>query len=362
MGKTWTRDLKALDSGENLRALEPVDLSKIHSFRDLLEAMGKTAFSARQLGSAYDILYEAFSSPNTMVVMTLSGAMTIAKQTYVICDLIERGCVDILISTGALLTHGLIEGMGIHHYQCPSVDDAFAYQRGFNRIYDTIELEVSLCDFELIIKAHLEKLVPAIDGKTPPAGSSDFCRRLGKLMDDLYPNQRNILSSAVKAGVPVYIPAFTDCEMGLDVAVCYIYKMFGTSGNPFEKPLPPPFNPYVDLMDYNKRIAEHDGSFAIFTIGGGVPRNWAQQASPLLDMLVDKGFSLKKRFFSRGVRICPEPVHWGGLSGCTYSEGISWGKFLPKSHGGKYAEVFVEASAVLPLLVKAIFERMDQRL
>ena len=50
-----------------------------------------------------------------------------------------------------------------------------------------------------------------------------------------------------------------------------------------------------------------------------------------------------------GLRICPEPVYWGGLSGSPYSEAISWGKFVPPAEGGKFGEVFVDATVGLPL-------------
>ena len=60
------------------------------------------------------------------------------------------------------------------------------------------------------------------------------------------------------------------------------------------------------------------------------------------------------------VRICPEPVHWGGLSGCTYQEGISWGKFVPPAEGGRYAEVYADATIALPVLMKAVFEELDR--
>ena len=50
------------------------------------------------------------------------------------------------------------------------------------------------------------------------------------------------------------------------------------------------------------------------------------------------------------MRICPEPTHWGGLSGCTYSEGVSWGKFVPPSEGGRFGEVFVDATVGLPII------------
>ena len=65
--------------------------------------------------------------------------------------------------------------------------------------------------------------------------------------------------------------------------------------------------------------------------------------------------------FSYGVRICPEPVHWGGLSGCTYSEGVSWGKFVPEAEGGRYAEVLVDATVAWPIVVKAVLERLGKR-
>jgi deoxyhypusine synthase len=61
------------------------------------------------------------------------------------------------------------------------------------------------------------------------------------------------------------------------------------------------------------------------------------------------------------VRICPEPVHWGGLSGCTYSEGVSWGKFVPPAEGGRFAEVYSDATVVWPLLAKALFEELDRK-
>ena len=59
-----------------------------------------------------------------------------------------------------------------------------------------------------------------------------------------------------------------------------------------------------------------------------------------------------------GIRICPEPVHWGGLSGCTYSEGVSWGKFIPESEGGRFAEVLADATTVWPLLIRGVLEEL----
>jgi len=67
------------------------------------------------------------------------------------------------------------------------------------------------------------------------------------------------------------------------------------------------------------------------------------------------------RRFQYGVRICPEPVHWGGLSGCTYQEGVSWGKFVPKTQGGRYAEVYSDATIAWPILIKGLQQRLAKR-
>ena len=132
------------------------------------------------------------------------------------------------------------------------------------------------------------------------------------------------------------------------------------NGNEYLFSAVPPFNPYLDLQQYARWIGERE-RLGIITIGGGVPRNWAQQVGPYYDVMNARiETQLEVPRFHCGVRICPEPVHWGGLSGCTYSEGISWGKFVPQSEGGRFAEVYADATVVLPVLMKAVFEDLDE--
>ena len=91
----------------------------------------------------------------------------------------------------------------------------------------------------------------------------------------------------------------------------------------------PSFNPYLDLNSYADHVLSAK-RLGIFTIGGGVPRNWAQQVGPYIEIgNLRLGLSVKPPRFHYGVRICPEPDYWGA-SGCTYQEGLSWGKFRPE--------------------------------
>ena len=94
---------------DGLVPLESFDLSQIQTFAELLRAMGKTAFGGRQVGEAFDILLEMIGRRECQVVLTLSGAMTVAKQGQLICELIDRGLVQAIVATGALIAHGLTE-------------------------------------------------------------------------------------------------------------------------------------------------------------------------------------------------------------------------------------------------------------
>ncbi len=348
---------------DGLAPLVSIDLSTINSFADLVKAMSHTAFSGRQLGAAYDILLKMARDPDCKVVLTVSGAMTVAKMGRIMCDMIDRGLVQAVVATGALIAHGLTESIGLTHYAYdPSMPDTVLFERGYNRIYDTLEMEANLNDVEALVRRVLDEDVP--EGGV--WSSARLCTALGKRLHEM--NQGpGILRSAFEKDVPVFIPAFTDSEMGLDVSTWAMRNALEKSGKPADQLEPdelfqaiPPFNPFLDLQQYARLIGSAK-RLGILTIGGGVPRNWAQQVAPYYDITNDRlGTNLAAPRFQYGVRICPEPVHWGGLSGCTYSEGVSWGKFMPHSQGGRYAEVYADATAVWPLLMKAVFETLDK--
>ncbi len=346
--------------------LESFSLDDVDSFAELLRAMSRTAFGGRQLGEAFEILLEMTRRESCATVLTMSGAMTVAKQGRLVCDMIDRGMVQAIVATGALIAHGLTESIGLTHYRYdPSKSDEALFEQGYNRIYDTLEMEENLNDVERLVRAVLNEIEP----ENGVWSSARLCRALGQRLSEVDEGP-GILRIAFERDVPVFIPAFTDSEMGLDVST---WAMFGAlhdrvgecqSGNalPADEVFQavPSFNPFLDLQEYARLIGRAD-ELGILTIGGGVPRNWAQQVAPYYDITNARvGMQLETPRFRYGVRICPEPVHWGGLSGCTYSEGVSWGKFIPPAEGGRYAEVPADATLVWPLLMKAIFEELSR--
>jgi deoxyhypusine synthase len=340
---------------DGLVPLESLDLDKVGSFAGLLKAMSRTAFSGRSLGEAFAVTTAMVKDPECTVVLTLSGAMTIAKMGKVISKMIDTGMVQAVVSTGALMAHGLSEAVGMTHYRHdPNVSDEELFDKGYNRVYDTLEMEANLNYVEEFSSRALDRL-----GHERELSSEIVNRTLGQVLAE-DTNGSGVLRSAYLKKVPVYVPAFTDSELGLDLSTWAMKRAQKAGVTDPMKLLDhlPRYNPFLDLNSF-ARLALGAKKLGIFTIGGGVPRNWAQEVGPYVDITNHRlGLSLTPPRYAYAVRICPEPVHWGGLSGCTYSEGVSWGKFVPPEEGGRFAEVFADATTVWPLLIKGVLEEL----
>lgn len=339
--------------GSGMIPLKPIDLKESKNCGDILKAMEFCSFGGRNLGEAAAVLEAMIKDKNCFRVLTLSGAMTAAQMGLIICDLIESW-FDCVVSTGAIMAHGLIQGLGKTHYKVPQgASDSELYAIGANRIYDTIELEKNMDSAEEIMN---EIFKESNKKKKILWSSQTICREIGRyLVENMPPESRGILKSAYLKNVPIFIPAFTDSELGLDFAIQRYQQHLE------KKPLFQ-FSPFPDLEGYTSLIENSvrcGKKLGIFIIGGGVPRNWAQQVGPHLDVrksrLGEEHGVLAR--FTYAVRICTASENEGGFSGCRFSEGISWGKFVPPEEGGKFSEVVADATIILPFLVRGLIER-----
>jgi len=332
---------------DKLRPIFPLDLSRCRTIDELVRAMGNTAFTGRQIGDAADVLEAMARDKDCFVVMTLSGALTVGKMGLVFCDLIESGVVNAIVSTGALMAHGLVEAVGHSHFRYdPRMDDKTLFEAGYNRVYDSLEPEVNLDHVEEV----MQRLLNEWDAEEVVC-SWKVHRRIGEYLHKNSGERRGILKSAFEHDVPVFVPAFSDSELGIDFALHKIARQ--RENRPVLR-----FDPFEDFEKFANTMLETK-RMGIFTIGGGVPRNWSQQFGVYAELLARRGYKkLPLKRYNYGLRICPEPVSWGGLSGSTYTEAVSWGKFVPREEGGQFAEVFDDATVALPLIVGAVLERL----
>src|ERR1035441_6861499 len=153
--------------------------------------MGNTAFTGRQVGEGAEVLEAMARDRECFVVMTLAGAMTVAKQGLIVTDLIDAGVVHAVISTGALMAHGLVEAAGRSHFRYdPRMDDNELYDAGYNRVYDTLEPETNLDFVETIVA----RILKGWDHNEPLC-SYKLNRDIGKYLSENV-KERGILKSA----------------------------------------------------------------------------------------------------------------------------------------------------------------------
>ena len=178
---------------DGLEPLVPLDVGKLESVDALLGAMANTAFGGRRLGEAADALEAMVRDEDCFRVVTISGAMTIAKQGLVLCEMIDRGWVQAIVATGALMTHGFVEGAGMLHFKHrQSMRDEELFEKGYNRVYDTIELEKNLDDAQAMLDLVLSGIEPGT-----LLSSHTLLAKMGELLDRGDAG-RAILRSAVR--------------------------------------------------------------------------------------------------------------------------------------------------------------------
>ncbi len=115
-------------------------------------------------------------------------------------------------------------------------------------------------------------------------------------------------------------------------------------------------------------IGENTGDVGVIYIGGGVPKDFTQLLAVSLSLKVrDKKVERRKGFACKAtgeyyyphkyaIQITTDSPHWGGLSGCTLEEAVSWGKIAAE---GKKVTCCCDATIALPLITHALNERVN---
>ena len=306
---------------------------------DLVEVFAASGYNARQLGEAAK-LYARMISEDATVCLTVSGAMTPVGFGGIFKSLIEGGYVDWMITTGANVYHedhfawGLPVRQG--HFD---VDDAKLYENEIVRIrdvyikfYETLEAED-----QIIQKLYKDRFVDR------PFTTAEFCNFLGRMSREKsrYPD-RSFVTAAYDHDVPVYISTLKDSSLALNLAV---HRLRGS----------------VYSLDIAREILEQGAILynsrrsGIIELGGGVPKNAAQQTGPLLDQILRRDDGGQDYI----VQITDARPDTGGLSGATLQEGKSWGK-IRDAHSGNVT-VYADATIAFPILALYVMSTREKR-
>jgi len=303
------------------------------SVSGLLESFRGTAFQSRNLASCFDVMLGMLQDKDRPTVfLGLAGAMIPGGLLKAVRDMINLGIVDVLVSTGANLYHELHEALGFHHYLAQNdVSDLELRKLRIDRMLDVYVSDLQFQDTDLYIKQFADSLKPRV------YSTREFLYLLGKKLN----KSNSILTTAANKGVPIFCPAIADSSIGMSLA--WHLKEHDEQG---KEPI------VVDTIRDNLEILKvkmESKKTAAIHIGGGVPKNYIQQITPLAGIL-----GLETSPHAYGIQITTDDPKWGGLSGCTFKESQSWGKY---SYGARFAVVYIDATIGVPLLFKACLEK-----
>ncbi len=298
---------------------------------EIVRRMGHTSFQARNLALAADIWCRMLAD-RTTIMLGLAGALVPAGMREIIVYLIEHRMVDVIVSTGANLYHDLYETMGFPHWQgSPEDDDVELGRLRINRFFDVLAPETDFFQGERWVTEFALTLEP-----DRPYHTREYFRLIGEALQPLA-KREGILTAAAKHGVPIYCPALGDSVHGIAIAAART-----RSG---QRVL---FDIIGDVME-TSWIAASSESTGVIYLGGGTPKNFVQQTEVTAYI-----FNRELPGHKYGIQITMDQPQWGGLSGCTFDEAISWRKIAPEA---RTVTLYSETTVALPLIVSAVAER-----
>ncbi len=314
--------------------VEHIDITKFNAV-ELVDAMGKTAFQARNLYRASNIITRMVEDKDCAIILTLAGSLISAGMKKIIVDMMKANMIDVIVSTGAnIVDQDFFEALGFRHYQGTQfVDDNELRELMIDRIYDTYidEEELRVCDMTIAeIANSLE---------TRPYSSREFVSEMGKWLELNGKGENSIVRTAFEKGIPIFVPAFSDCSAG-----------FGLVHHQFHNKNYMTLDSAKDFLEITK-IKINAKDTGIFMLGGGVPKNFTQDIVVAAEIL-EKEVPMHKY----AVQITVADERDGALSGSTLKEASSWGKVETT-----YEQmVFSEVTIALPLIASYAYHKADR--
>jgi deoxyhypusine synthase len=300
-----------------MKEIKPIKIRKNMKASELVGEMGGAGFGAGKIALASEIMQLMFKDKECKVFLGVAGAMVPAGMKEVIIDILDE--VDVFVTTGANLTHDLIESLGDKHYMGDeNMDDSELNKKGYDRIYNVLMSNKVYEKLEDFFEKHFNELKECESIK-------EFLWKIGEIVSGQ--GGKGILVKCYEKKIPLFCPGIADSGIGL--------MMWGRIVGGKGKVKVGVFDDMNDIID----IAWISKKNGVIYVGGGLPKNFIQQS-----LQFSKGADY-------GIQITTDRAEPGGSSGAPLKEGISWGKMNSK---GKFVDVFCDATIALPLIYSSV--------
>lgn len=314
------------------RPIKQLDLNNTKTILDLVKAFKDTSIQARNLARCFEIYEDMLTDEDRpTIILGLSGPLIAAGLRKVIRDMIHNGIVDVVVSTGAIMYQDFYQARGFKHYAgSPEMDDRMLRKLMIDRIYDTLVDEEK---FE-----ETDRMIAKIVGSLKPGNYSS--RQILAFLGESINDENSILYTAYKNGVPIFSPALNDSSIGIGLTLYYENHKNNERIT---------LDSIKDNHEFLHIVLNSKKTGAIL-VGGGVPKNWINDAV----VMANYAYHKEIEGHSYAFQITTANPADGGLSGSTLEEAQSWGKIWQKA---TKATAYVEASVALPLIVGAVLQR-----
>jgi deoxyhypusine synthase len=317
------------------RKLESIEVEKGKTISRLLQEMAKTGFQGRKLGEAAQVWEEMLRDRDLTIFLGFTGSMSTTGQWKIIRWLIENRFIDVLVSTGANISEDILEAMGFSYWQGSHlVDDHELYKHRIDRFYDVFASEMEYRKMESLIGEFTETLDPDY-----AYSSREYLYLFGEFLNKKGIN--SIVAAAYRSGVPVFSPGLVDSGYGMANIILRFKKN--------KKIILDQMKDFEEIV----KIGVESKETGVIYIGGGVPKDFIQLIAVALEFV--RG---KDRPHKYAIQFTTDSPQWGGLSGATFEEAISWGKESPT---GRNVVCYCDATIALPIVVHALAERVEKR-
>lgn len=343
-----------------------IGVQRIPSLESLGKSFEDASFQGRNVGLANKIFKEMADS-GTTIFLTLAGAITPTGLGGMIIEAMELGFIDIVVSTGANLTHDIHFALNTPLFKCnpERIDDIELRNKNMERIYDIILHPSCLTKTAEFIRSVLRKY-----GHTGPRliSTAEFNYWIGKEIykNSPYPN-RSVLAKAYESEIPIYTPSPGDSELGMNCALFELDSMIANDINGL-----PTINPNLDVNELTALTISCEKTGTI-VVGGGAPKNFTTQVYPyILEEFIYPGIKRDFPDFIKRqpsdinghdcmIKITTDSPYYGGCSGASSSENTAWKKINPKSLDKDEVTVHADATIILPILFSHVKANCKKR-
>ncbi len=314
--------------------IKHIDITSFDS-SPIINSMRDMSFTSRDTANAADILDRMISDKDCTIMLTLAGSTSAGGCMQVYADMIKYNMIDAIVATGAAIVDmDFFEALGFKHYRGSQfVDDKLLRSLYIDRIYDTYidEEELQNCDQTIL------QIANSLEHR--PYSSREFIWEMGKYLSKHSKKKDSVIQLAYEHNVPIFCPAFSDSSAG-----------FGLAKHQWDNPdSHVSIDSVKDFLELTKvKLAAK--TTGLFMIGGGVPKNFAQDTVVCAEIL---GFDSPMHQYA--VQITVADVRDGACSSSTLKEASSWGKVETVYEQMVYAE----ATSVLPLIVSYNYHKKE---